>query len=72
MRKQMSYINYWVEVAPSPLISPNRASNAPKLETIAEEGPEKIIFVSSKKAIYVLPVILSVVSYLLMNRLSII
>lgn len=41
MRKQMSYQN-WVEVAPAPVIFPHKASNAPKLETIVEEGFEKM------------------------------
>lgn len=41
MRKQMSYQNL-VEVAPAPVIFPQKASNAPKLETIVEEGFEKM------------------------------
>ena len=41
MRKQMRYEN-WVEVAPAPVIFPQKASNAPNLETIAEEGLEKM------------------------------
>ncbi|KAL1567479.1 hypothetical protein AAHA92_02954 [Salvia divinorum] len=37
----MRYVN-WVEVAPAPVIFPQKASNAPNLETIAEEGLEKM------------------------------
>lgn len=61
----------WIEVAPSPLISHRKASNAPKLETIFEEGSEKME-ATINKAIYLVPIILSFVSYLLINRLSII
>ncbi|GFQ08253.1 hypothetical protein PHJA_002969300 [Phtheirospermum japonicum] len=73
MRKQISYIEYnWVEVVPSPLRYPHKASNAPKLETIAEEGSEKIDFASMMRAIYILPIVLSIGSYLLVNRLSVV
>lgn len=41
MNKQMRYEN-WMEVAPAPVIFPQKASNAPNLETIAEEGLEKM------------------------------
>ncbi|KAG6387089.1 hypothetical protein SASPL_152272 [Salvia splendens] len=47
MRKQMRYEN-WVEVAPAPVIFPQKASNAPNLETIAEEGLEKMDAASNK------------------------
>ncbi|KAL8045616.1 hypothetical protein ABFS82_08G128300 [Erythranthe guttata] len=72
MRRQISCINYWVEVAPSPLIYPHKASNAPKLETIAEEGSSEKIeaTIITMKALYILPIILSIASYLLINRLS--
>ncbi|KAL8507338.1 hypothetical protein ACS0TY_018035 [Phlomoides rotata] len=66
MRKQISYVNL-IEVAPAPLISHHKASNAPKLETIVEEGFEKMD-VSSKRVLYALPIILSLLSYLLINR----
>lgn len=71
MRKQISYVNL-VEVAPAPLISHNKASNAPKLETIVEEGLMEKMDISSKKVLYALPIILSLLSYLLINRLFII
>lgn len=71
MRKQISYVNL-VEVAPAPLISHHKASNAPKLETIIEEGLMEKMDVSSKKVLYALPIILSLLSYLLINRLFII
>lgn len=38
MVKAMNYMHDMFEVAPKPLISPQRPSNAPKLETIVEEG----------------------------------
>lgn len=59
----MSYMQNWIEVAPSPLIYPHKASNAPKLETIVEEGSENMAK-SGKKVLYLLPVILSFASYL--------
>ncbi|PIN10687.1 hypothetical protein CDL12_16708 [Handroanthus impetiginosus] len=71
MRKQASYLHNWVEVAPSPLISPHKASNAPRLETIAEEGSEKMEIIKIKAAL-LLPIVLSFASYLLLYRSSII
>lgn len=73
MTKQMNCIDCWVEVAPSPLISPHKAPPyAPKLKTIAEEGSEKIAAYVNVKALYIIPVILSLASYLFINRFSII
>ncbi|GFP81175.1 hypothetical protein PHJA_000260800 [Phtheirospermum japonicum] len=74
MGKQMSYVHNWVEVAPSPMVLyPHKASNAPRLETIVEEGSDKMeIVIPAKKAIYLVPIILSFVSYMLNNGLSIV
>ncbi|CAL9002324.1 unnamed protein product [Prunus brigantina] len=37
MAKEMGLLGSWVEVAPALLISPNKTSTCPELETIAEE-----------------------------------
>ncbi|KAF8396574.1 hypothetical protein HHK36_018198 [Tetracentron sinense] len=41
MAKEMRYTPSWMEVAPSLLISPQKSSNSPQLETITEEGSEE-------------------------------
>ena len=41
MAKEITNLNYWVEVAPAPIIYPLKMpSNSPRLEPIAEEGAE--------------------------------
>ncbi|RAL44689.1 hypothetical protein DM860_003448 [Cuscuta australis] len=58
------------EVAPSALISPRRISNAPSLETILEEGNPAVNFpaaAGSIRAMCMVPLVLSLVSYALMN-----
>ncbi|KAK4349424.1 hypothetical protein RND71_032179 [Anisodus tanguticus] len=67
MGKKIGYTHNWVEVAPSPYISCQKTSNAPKLETILEEGSENLNFLNMK-LIYVLPVLLSFASYVLINN----
>lgn len=74
MRKQISYMHHLnlIEVAPSPVIHPHKVSHAPMLETIVEEAaPEKEV-ATKVKAIYLLPIILSLITYVLMSRLSIV
>lgn len=63
----MSYIHNLVEVAPSPYISCQKPSNAPKLETIFEEESEKLNLVNMKM-IYILPILLSFASYVMINN----
>ncbi|KAL4605417.1 hypothetical protein ACB092_09G027100 [Castanea dentata] len=42
MAKEIINLNYWVEVAPAPIIYPQKKpSNSPRLESIAEEGAEE-------------------------------
>ncbi|XP_051134848.1 uncharacterized protein LOC127254036 [Andrographis paniculata] len=66
MRKQISYINTWVESASSPLISHRKASNKPKLETIMEEVLEND-GAGNNKALCLVPLVLSLASYMLIN-----
>lgn len=40
MAKENRKLDSWIEVAPAPIISPNKTSNSPRLETITEEGAE--------------------------------
>ncbi|KAH6773505.1 hypothetical protein C2S51_005201 [Perilla frutescens var. frutescens] len=74
MRKQISYVHNLIEVAPSPVIHPHKASHPPMLETIIEEAaPEKMEYsITRGKTIYLLPIILSLVTYMLMSRLSVV
>lgn len=55
------------EVAPTPLISCQRTSSNPKLETIFEEGSQNSEVVP-KRVLFLLPVVLSVVLYFLLYR----
>ncbi|CAK9183273.1 unnamed protein product, partial [Ilex paraguariensis] len=71
MGKEMGFIHNWAEVGPAPLISRLKPSNAPKLDTIAEEGSESFDFVH-KKVLFLLPVFLSFMSYLVINRYAIV
>lgn len=66
-------MQYWTEVAPSPLIFPYKPSNAPNLETIEEEGSDqKMDFVNKRVFNFLLPVFISLASYLLINRCNVI
>ena len=58
------------EEAPAIMINPKRYShdNFSKLEPIIEEGYEKIEVVLPKRIMFLLPVILSFVSYFLLYR----
>ncbi|KAK3041154.1 hypothetical protein RJ639_028633 [Escallonia herrerae] len=58
MAKGVSYMHDWFEVAPAPLVSPQKPSNAPKLETIVEEGCERLD-VLLKRLLCLLPVVIS-------------
>ncbi|KAL1555818.1 hypothetical protein AAHA92_11513 [Salvia divinorum] len=63
------------EVVPSPVIHPHKVSQAPMLETIVEEaGLEKEAAAAAAKVrpIYLLPVVLSFVTYALVSRLPIV
>ncbi|KAH7846204.1 hypothetical protein Vadar_011197 [Vaccinium darrowii] len=70
MAKEMSsYMHNWVEVAPAPLISPRKPSSRfPKLETIAEEESARFADIVPNKALYLLPMVLSIVSYVWINK----
>lgn len=58
----------WGEVAPSLLISRQKySSNCPKLETIAEEGPENFKLLP-KRVLFLLPVLFPFFCYHLLNR----
>nr|DAD26179.1 TPA_asm: hypothetical protein HUJ06_027647 [Nelumbo nucifera] len=41
MGKPIRCVGYWVEVIPALVISPEKPSNTPSLETIREEGTEE-------------------------------
>lgn len=41
MAKERRNLNSWLEVAPAPIIYPQKPSNSPGLETIAEEASEE-------------------------------
>lgn len=70
MAKEISsYMQNWVEVAPAPLISPQKPSSSfPKLETIAEEESGRFADIVPNKALYLLPVVLSIVYYIWINK----
>ncbi|XAR59379.1 hypothetical protein NMG60_11015203 [Bertholletia excelsa] len=71
MAKGFSYMREWMEVAPAPFICPQKPStNVAKLETIAEEGAFSYRFEiePNKVLTYLLPVVVSVASYALINR----
>ncbi|KAG5515866.1 hypothetical protein RHGRI_036794 [Rhododendron griersonianum] len=65
MAKEISsYMQNWVEVAPAPLISPQKPSSSfPKLETIAEEESGRLADIVPNKALYLLPVVLSIYDF---------
>ncbi|GLT59886.1 hypothetical protein SLA2020_326810 [Shorea laevis] len=56
-----------VEKAPELLISHKKPSSCPRLETIVEEGCERFE-VGRMRVLFVLPVFLSVVSYIVLCR----
>jgi hypothetical protein len=37
MAKEIKKLNFWIEVAPAPIIYPRKPSNSPRLEPIPEE-----------------------------------
>jgi|UniRef100_A0A2N9F9H9 hypothetical protein len=41
MAKETINLNSWIEVAPAPIIHPQKPSNSPSLEPIAEEDAEE-------------------------------
>uniref|UniRef100_M0ZQJ9 Uncharacterized protein n=1 Tax=Solanum tuberosum TaxID=4113 RepID=M0ZQJ9_SOLTU len=59
------YIHNVIEIAPARFICPRRLSNAPKLETIAEEEYKSGQLLIDKKVLYV--VLLSVIAYTFIN-----
>lgn len=56
------------EVAPPLVISHQKPSQCPKLETIVEEGSESFEILP-KQVVFLLPVFLSFVSYFILHRL---
>ncbi|TQD82505.1 hypothetical protein C1H46_031941 [Malus baccata] len=74
MVKEVSYMHNWGEVAPTLFISHQKSSKCPELETIVEEaGPvgsqiNVEILPFSKRALFLVPVIVSCVSYFLLYR----
>ena len=66
MAKRMRCMHNMVEVAPAPLITCQRSSSSPSLETIVEEGSERSYLVH-KTVLNLLPVFLSFTSYFLMK-----
>ncbi|KAM1138531.1 hypothetical protein ACFX13_037192 [Malus domestica] len=74
MVKEVSYMHNWGEVAPTLFISPQKSSKCPELETIVEEAvpAESQINIEippfSKRAMFLIPVFVSCVSYFLMYR----
>ncbi|KAI4300032.1 hypothetical protein L6164_033451 [Bauhinia variegata] len=68
MVKSVRGIHNCGEVAPALFITPQKCCpNLPKLEPIIEEGPETFEGLP-KRALFLLPVLLSFVSYLLLYR----
>ncbi|GLT59174.1 hypothetical protein SLA2020_320100 [Shorea laevis] len=66
MVKDARYMQNWVNVAPEPLISHQKTSTSPRLETIVEEDYDGVCV--SKRVFIVLPVFLSLVFYFLLYR----
>ncbi|KAB2081764.1 hypothetical protein ERO13_A05G146700v2 [Gossypium hirsutum] len=66
MAKDIRYMQTWGEVAPALLISRQRSSSSPRLETIVEEerGGVRV----PKRVIVVLPILLSLSLYALLYR----
>ena len=60
-------IQNWVEVAPIIFVPYKRGSSSPKLETIIEESP-KNFEVFRKGCLFVLPICLSFLYYVLLYR----
>merc|ERR1711879_1111474 len=56
------------EVAPALLISCKRCSSCPKLDTIVEEEGSESFEILPKRMMFFLPVLVSFVSYLLLNK----
>ncbi|KAM7524880.1 hypothetical protein LguiA_014782 [Lonicera macranthoides] len=72
MVKGMNYTHDMFEVAPKPLISQQKPSNAPKLETIVEEGSyDTYDIIVHKGLLYLLPLFLSFASYLVIKKYAI-
>ncbi|EOY27633.1 Uncharacterized protein TCM_029429 [Theobroma cacao] len=56
------------EKAPALVISHKKSSTSPRLETIVEEGSELNFEFGQKMVFFLLPVFLSVISYILLYR----
>ncbi|KAG6416752.1 hypothetical protein SASPL_124190 [Salvia splendens] len=67
----MHHLNL-IAVAPSPVIHPHKVSHHPMLETILEEAGPEIEVVAKVKAVYLLPIILSFLTYVFMSRLYVV
>ncbi|KAL4627632.1 hypothetical protein ACB092_05G179000 [Castanea dentata] len=69
MAKELRYMQNYIEVAPAPLISHQRYSCCPKLETIVEEAStEKFESVPKSPVMFLLPVLFTFLSYSLLCR----
>ncbi|XWS19880.1 hypothetical protein CRYUN_Cryun31cG0054200 [Craigia yunnanensis] len=66
MAKDVRYMQNWGEVAPALLISHQKPSSYPRLETIAEEECDSVRV--PKRVFILLPVLLSFSSYVLLYR----
>ncbi|MBA0720244.1 hypothetical protein Golax_007874 [Gossypium laxum] len=66
MAKDILYMQTWGEVAPALLISRQRSSSSPRLETIVEEERGGVRL--PKRVIVVLPILLSLSLYALLYR----
>jgi hypothetical protein len=62
MVKEMRYMQNWGEFAPALLISHQKYSTCPQLETIAEEGPENFELLP-KRVLFLLPVLFPFLCY---------
>ena len=69
MAKELKFMQNYIEVAPAPLISHQRYSSCPKLETIVEEAStEKFETVPKSPIMFLLPVLFTFLSYSLLCR----
>ncbi|MBA0836573.1 hypothetical protein Goarm_008776 [Gossypium armourianum] len=66
MAKDILYMQTWGEVAPALLISRQRSSSSPRLETIVEEERGGVRL--PKRVIVVLPILLSLSLYALLPK----
>merc|ERR1712119_23959 len=70
MAKELRYMQNYIEVAPAPLITHQRYSSCPKLETIVEEASTEKFETLPKisPVMFLLPVLFTFLSYSLLCR----